>query len=415
MIATLSKPLKLSIPAVSRQLSKNRRELQLEIGIFKIHVLESSSKELTVEEWNTISQARKSYFAMWGGGDLRDEVKEDPFDGRVGDLYDTKHYIATVTNQKDKTSKVIVARKVSANIKCWTEEQLKNPYPWIAEDFSFWEINDLRIGKNIPLWDLLRNHLKKASPQAKYPEFDIPAISRVATLPFSEINKTPQQRDRTPIAFAAIQLLATDSDASPFHTLQIRQEFQDKVMVLSNISGRQIKFNFAKTEDVLALPKESMHLRRKSPHIRKLKINFPGYFLNSTSACELIRSLFEDGTIAAEDFISTIKNIYDEADRRGKGSKLCTILDQSSINLSGKFSNNINYQLLAETLTAPTTFKHITNRLHSDLPFANISCNDFKEKLINEVKDGPFSVLIRPSDIRHQAELLLLAAQRKYA
>src|SRR4030088_208406 len=114
-----------------------RRELRMRIGPFSVAVTEVPARSLTEREWDDVLLARRSYTAMWGGGSRADLFANDPLDGRDSDLYDTRHYLAWVSDAGGPC-KLVTMRKVTLDPSRLNGRQRADPFELLPVDIQFW-------------------------------------------------------------------------------------------------------------------------------------------------------------------------------------------------------------------------------------------------------------------------------------
>src|SRR5262249_2733388 len=150
----------------------------------------------------------------------------DPFDG-AEPPYRAWHYCADVTGDGEP-GKLVVMRKVTLAPSELTAEQRADPGELLPLDIRFWTVRT-DVG-SAPLWDALRNHSRRLAPGEEHPELRIASMGRVAAFPYGEQQRTARERERTAIAFAAIQLLATHGDPSLLYVWSLCPELRDRVV-----------------------------------------------------------------------------------------------------------------------------------------------------------------------------------------
>jgi hypothetical protein len=222
-------------------------------------------------------------------------------------------------------------------------------------------------------------------------------MGRTATFPYGEHHRTPRQRERTAVAFAAIQLLATCDDPNLFHVWSLCSEFRDRVLGVADAEGRPVAPDFTRTEAMLGLPPGSVRMDNSLPVVQEHKLAFPGYFIDNDDAARLLAFLLDGGQIAVSDLADGIRRVTDEE------PDLEPVLAAA------------DHRTLAEVLTRPRRFKHLAPRIASDQPFARMSAAEFRACLLHGTGDGPFSATVLPQAWAASARAVLVAAEEKYA
>jgi hypothetical protein len=378
-----------------------RRELRIRIGSFAVVVVEIPGRSVSDREWREIRRARGSYPAMWGGHDS-DVFARDPLDGAEAP-YRAWHYCACVTGD-DEPGKLVVMRKVTLAPSELTAEQRADPGDLLPLDIRFWTVRT-DVG-SAPLWDALRNHARRLAPNEEHPELRIASMGRVAAYPYGEQQRTARERERTAIAFAAIQLLATHGDPSLLYVWSLCPELQDRVVSMYDVDGTHVRPAFKSTEELLGLPNGSVSLDNGSPVVQEHKTTFPGYFVDNEDAARLIAGLLDEGRLTPADLREpTMRLIARESAAGG---------DQALIDELMALVVEPDHQRLADVLTRPRLFQYLVPLLTGTRPPARMTAAELRTLLLRGTRDGPFSSTVVPAAWAASAWEVMGAAERKY-
>lgn len=378
-----------------------RRELRLGVGSFSVVVSEIPGRSLSEGEWGDIRRARGSYPAMWGGHE-HDALADDPLDG-IDAPYRAWHYRAYVAGP-DEPTKLVVMRKVMLAPAELTPEQRADPGDLLPLDIRFWRVRS-DVG-TAPLWDALRNHASRLAPREQHPEFRIASMGRVAAFPFGEQQRTARERERTAIAFAAIQLLATHGDPSLLHVWSLCAELRDRVVSVRDVHGAQVAPAFTPTEELLGLPPGSVRLDNSSPLVQMHKTAFPGYFVDNDDAARLIAGLLDQGRLTMADLREpTMRLIARESAAGGDAALLDELVALAA---------EPDHRRLAEVLTRPRLFQYLVPLLTGKRPLSRMTAAELRALLVRDAGDGPFSAAVTPAAWAASAWAVLSAAERKY-
>jgi hypothetical protein len=371
-----------------------RRELRVRVGPFSVTVTEIPGRSLTDHEWQDIQLARRSYPAMWGeaGADI---FTSDPLDGRHGEPYDTRHYLAWVRDGA-VPCKLVTMRKVTLDPSRLTERQLADPFDLLPVDVQFWRVRTVG-GGSVRLWDVLRAHARRLAPHDEFAEFRITSTGRTGTFPFGERQRTIRERERTGIAFAATQVLAAHRDPSLLYVCSLCREFRDRVLGVVDVDGKYVPPAFTRTEDVLGLAPGSVGLDNGLRVVREHKAAFPGYFLDNDDAARLIAGLLERRRISVADLAGAIARLVEGESAGGRDWRHLDVL------LSAVGARD--HLRLAQVLTRPHLFKYLIPLISPGGPLA---------RLVREARDGPFSSVLVPSRWAASAASILQAVEAKY-
>ena len=392
--------------------SPGRREVKLSIGSMHVQVVEIRSDELTGEEWRTIQTARDSYASMWSqaNGSIG-EVQEDPLDGR--DLqeapYTVWHYIATVTSAGEQ-DKIITMRKVYYPLQRYCERDEMDPEEvlnWIEEylpdEISFWEIADHQTNTVHSLWEELRAMESRRL-------FDFSAISRAAIIPYVVAERDERTREKSGIAFAAIQLLAAIGSTGEFMFAQLCEELPKKALRIVDKQGQDVVLDFSPVTQTFGLTaQQTLRLNRGHPPVIQHLASFPGYWVDNTLAASTVTRLVKEGKVP-KDQIQTAWNrlrlhaiTKDEVMRKllkdiQNGSGMLSVSDLP-IDIE-----NVEEHIIT-LLTKPRYFKYM-------LPLEANSA--LYHGLVYESGDGPYPAALLPAAWEKSAQHLLRKAQEKY-
>jgi hypothetical protein len=377
-----------------------RRQLHLTIGPFAVEVTEVQGRSLTEREWQDVLLARRSYTAMWGdaGAAL---LANDPLDGRDCPLYDSRHYIAWIRDEASQ-GKLVTMRKVRLVASVLTGSQRADPFALLPSDIQFWAV-DAGSRRSVRLWDLLRAHGRRLAPDDDLAELRIAAIGRMGTFPCSEPERTPRHRERTAIAFAAIQMLAAHRDSNLLWTTMLCRELPDRVLGVADAAGACVAPAFTPTEEALGLPPGSVRLDNSQPAVREHKTTFPGYWVDNDAAARLVEGLMNEGQLASVDLRSAIAEAIGHARLAGRETRW---LEEAASTMAGA--------KLAEAVTRPRVFQHVMPRLASTMRSSRMSAPEFADLLIARAGDGPFSSTVMPAEWAASARAVLRAAEAKY-
>lgn len=408
---------RLAVEVAHREADK--RELVLNIGPMAVKVIEIPAAGLNDEEWSTIQAARQSYFAMWGGNSHKGEIEEDPFDGREEDSpYTTHHYLASVDMEGEPT-KFITMRKVIIRPD-WKGEPATLP-----DDLSVWSVRDRARQQEYPLWDVVLGLKGTDESVRQQGGLRVAAISRTGTFPYDAEEKKEIQRERTAVAFAAIQLLAADTQTEEEcpHFLSCMQcpEFPNKVLSIYDKTGNLVKLDFATTESTLALPPEyDVVLDNDNPKVQMLKTRFPGYWQNNETAATVLMQLVMQGRLRGNDLLKKpYALLVADISQATDGEKLSKLKATMPILKENIIDATPEELALVESflrlLTKSRNYKHAISLLTTEGKISpNLTGDELRDELIRRAGDGPYSSLLKPDMWRSSALNLLLHAKEKY-
>jgi hypothetical protein len=365
-------------------------------------VTEIPGRSLTEREWRDILLARRSYAAMWGGGGW-DILANDPLDGRDSPLYDTRHYLAWVRDG-DEAYKLVTMRKVRLVASALSARRRANPLPLLPIDIQMWRTRS-EDGRCAPLWEALKSLARRMAPRDELAEFRIASLSRMGTYPYAEPERTRRKRERTAVAYAAIQVLATYGDPSLLFVHSLCPEFQNRVLGVVDVEGVTVTPAFTRTEDMLGLPTASVGLDNALRIVRQHRASFPGYFVDNDDAARVIAELLDEGRLTVADLRSTVSNLVEQETLLGRDSRqleeLVMLLVQP------------DHGRLAEILTRPHLFKYLIPVIAGERPLSRMTLEEFRRRVLYATKDGPFSSTVVPSNWVASVWAVLEAAEVK--
>ena len=374
-----------------------RRELRIGVGPFAVAVTEVPGRSLAEREWRDILLARRSYAAMWGGA-CTDVIADDPLDGRDCAFYEAKHYLAWV---RDETgAKLVTMRKARVVPSELSAEQRADPSGLLPFDIRFW-----RAGE-VPLWEPLRAYARSLAPHEPLAEFRIAAMGRMAAWPHGEPKRTSRERERTAVAFAAIQLLAAHADSNLLWVWTLCPELRDRVTGVHDLDGVYVAPDFKRTETVLGLPPGSVRLDNGLPEVQEHRVAFPGYFLDNEDAAQVLAGLLDEGRLTVGDLVfAVVRLVHAEAALGTDDRQLEELVGLVALP---------DHQRLAAALTSPRHFKHLIPLLAGAQPLSRMANREFRDRILAETRDGPFSATVIPTEWAASIRAILEAAQEKY-
>jgi hypothetical protein len=285
-----------------------------------------------------------------------------------------------------------------------TAEQRADPGDLLPLDIRFWTVRT-DVG-SAPLWNALRNHARRMSPNEAHPELRIASMGRVAAYPYGEQQRTARERERTAIAFAAIQLLATHGDPSLLYVWSLCPELRDRVVSVYDVDGTHVRPAFTPTEEQLALPASSVLLDNGSAVVQEHKTTFPGYFVDNDDAARLIVRLLDDGRLTPADLREPIMRLVARESAAGGDAVL---MDELVALVAEP-----EHRRLAEVLTRPRLFQYLVPLLTGKRPPSRMTSDELRALLLRETRDGPFSSTVVPAAWAASAWAIVDAADRKY-
>ena len=272
-----------------------------------------------------------------------------------------------------------------------SEDELAAPYPYLPVDVLFWRVST--AAGSLPLWEPLRD----------LAGFRWAAIGRTGTSPFGEPERSEVERERTGVAFAAIQLLAAHGDDSLVWIDSLCAEFRDRVLGVRDRDGQYVSPAFTPAEETLGLPPGSVSLDDDLPVVRRHKMLFPGYFVDNADAARVLAALLDGGRLTVADLRPSIGRLLEaESGIGGAGRQLEELVALG------------DHRRLAELRTRPRLFKYLTPLLAGAEHPARMPAAELRQRLLFETGDGPFSSAVRPAAWSESALQVLLAVDGKY-
>jgi hypothetical protein len=354
---------------------------------------------MTDDEWREIELARRSLPRMWGapGGDMS-FLRFDPMDGRGpnASLYDARHYLAWVRDHGLGGVKLVTARVVRLRpsaLAGWEHD----PLPLLPTDLRVWCI---RAGAgSTPLWHRLTRFAKQLAPLDADAPFRVASIGRLTAYPAGQGDRSPRKRERTAVAWAAIQTLAALDDTSLLYVLTIRPELVSNVLTVGGVG-----MGFTASEETLGLPSGTVVLDDRLSQGEKL--GWPGYWVHSGDAAEALAALLAEGRVTLADLRPTIARLIEcESAIGGAGRELEELV---------AVSTSPDHRRLASLLTRPRLCKYLIPLLRGDEPLSRMSHTDFQTRLLFETRTAPFSCTVLPEQWAASAQAVLEAADRRY-
>lgn len=381
-----------------------RRELRCRVGPFAVTVTEVPGHALSDREWESIQLARRSYAAMWGGGRVVADWADDPFDGREAStsaLWDVRHYMAWIGDvETGDPPRLVTSRKVAPSLEGQAGASVDAGR---LLDVRFWRVGS--PAGYMSLWEPLRAFLHRLAPADELAERRVAAMGRVAAFPFG-MPQTPRQRERTAIAWAAIQVLAADHDGSLLHLRTVRPDFQDRVLAVRGVDGSLVRPAFARTEELLGLPDGSIGLDSDMPVVRAYKLSMPGYFVDERDAARLLLDLLDEGELTKDDLLPAIGRVIEEGSAIGlDGRQLEELLALNAV---------VPHDRLAALLARPRAMKHLIPLLTGREPLSRMPLTEFRRRFLHETGHAPISASGPPAAWSAGARTLLDAVEARW-
>ena len=409
---TISDPDALRRQGVTVRSSEDgRRELGLDLGrLGRVTVVESPAPALTDTEWSTILDARTAYQRMWGGGRQFQSLKEDPFDGRgaFARAYSTTHYIGSMATP-GKPDKVITMRKVALNR--YVLGLAGGETPPLVEDLSFWTVHDTQRGLDTPLAEVIKTRLEGwagLGPCASVAQLPIAALSRAGTLPHASAGaRDADDRNRSVVVYALMQVAAAQDDlAHALYAAQICEEFRTRVFALHLADHSRIELHYPPAARTLNLPDDRYRvvLDRANPVVRRMLWSFPGFWLDNTSLARVLIGLVDEGRVSPDQLRRAALRVLWSGDATQLGGRDTTRVSRLA---RGEHVSWSELHWFADLLARPRFAKYAA---HSLLRGAEV-----RRRILAEVGDGPYSVLVQPQQLLESALRLLSLAADMYA
>ncbi len=375
-------------------------------------MLESPARSLRRDELAGIERARRSY-GMWG--DASRAVQWDALDGLTGGGYDTRHYLAKVRDLADESGKVVATRMVRLLPAALTARQRARPHGLLSSDVAWWETTE-----GEPLWPHLRRYARQLAPRDRHAPLRVASIGRIATWPHGEGERPSRKRERTALAFAAIQLLATTDPTHLAFTIVLCTELPDLVLGITTTGGHRLTPAFPPAAQVLGLP--GLRLNRRLPEVQEHLWRYPGYWLDNDSAADRLREALDVGLVGLGDLQDAFQGIQCQAtveERERIARVRIGIVDPVMTEEEARevaagfrvarpprFDRAKHHRDLGRVLTWPRYARHLVPLLE-ERP-------GLRAHML-QAGDGPFCSILTPSTMAVGARALLLAAGRKYA
>lgn len=415
-----------------------RRSLRMSVGPMDVEVWGIPASQMGEEDWGLFKQARGSYNSMWGGNSLLDRIEEDPFDG-IGVTnvqFKTDHYYAVIGDSLEPP-KTLTLRKVSfvAARKVDTETSDFNKLI-LPDDVTFWQVKDVDTGQAIPFWSILRSYSNIGGTvisNSAASRLRLASLSRTGTYPYNIEEREEMQRERSGIAFAAMEILATDHDRNEFFVSQLCPEFRERVLSLRMVDGNLIMPAFYRSEDILNLPKNlKFELNNGNRDVYEHKTHFPGYWLDSALAKKVLLNLLEQGKLNPADFKTALDNVLVSCVGAREQTRLFKDLIKVGL-MDTKIPPTLPYvRSIFDRFTQPDNagqpidclmtflshsryFKYLEPVILKD-GFINdrLTGEELRWLLVHQAGDGPYSSTTTPQLLRQAAFDLLKAAKEKY-
>ncbi|HEY7200247.1 MAG TPA: hypothetical protein VIC57_08560 [Candidatus Dormibacteraeota bacterium] len=373
-----------------------RRELRMTVGPFRVVVSEIPGASMTRREWADVLLSRRSYTAMWGG-DGDEAFITDVHDGLDADArrVDARHYLAWVRDEATGPSKLVTMRKARLLPEGLTATQREDPFALLPIDVQLWRVAG--DGGFVPLWEVLRAHLREAAGNRPLAEFRFAAMGKTGTFPYAVQDRSARARERTAVAFACIQVLAALGDTCPVWVATLCPEFQDRVLGVRDVEGEYVAPAFTRTEDVLGLAPGSVSLDNDLGIVRRHKVARPGYFVDNADGARVLRELLDEGQLTMADLEPALSRLAEHRAIAG-----------------GPPARPVDRGWLAELLTQPRTFRFLVPLISGDDPLVGMPVARLRRRLVYETKDGPFSSTVLPVHWAASAWRVLDAVVEKY-
>lgn len=359
----------------------------MDVGPYSVAVTEVPGVSLTAEEWRNIALARLSYATLWGGPPDFSEMPVDPLDGHgpASLVYDARHYLARVRDAGLGSVKLVTARVVALRpgVRAEWPHDPRSLQPY---DLRFWQVRT--DGRLEPLWRQLESVAQRLAPGDDLARFRIACVGRLAAFPAGQRDRVSRLRERTAVAWAAIQVLAATDDPSLLYVLTIRPELASRVLTIGGLG-----MAFTPTEETLGLPPGSVTLDEVA--VRHHRLGWPGYWVHSGDAADALAELLEQGLVTIADLGPAMARLT-----KREPDDLGTALDRRN---------------LAALLTRPRLFKCLIPLLRGDEPLSLLSCSELQARLLFETRSAPYSCTVPPGRWAASARALLEAADRRHS
>lgn len=404
-----------------------KRILKFSIGDMDVKAVEVPADVISKTDWSRIQKARESYHKMWGGNGYHRVVEEDPFDGRSSEHlpFQTHHYIASIERLGEQT-KYLTLRRVSFNYDRAIDATgiPVDKGAVFPDDIAFWQVSNTITGQVMPFWNLLRDYSNINGLVVPYPtsqRLRVASLSRTGTYPYDVEERTEIQREKSGIAFAAMEILATDCRENDFLVSQLCSEFREGVLSLKTVEGNLVTPAFYPTTETLNLPPHIiLKLNNEHRGVYEHKAHFPGYWLDNNGAGRVFSELIEDGRLLAKDLVPTLREIFRDCTGR---DRIRLLKDLAKIGLDGlpaKDLDNFYWDVegckkIVLLLTRSRYSKYLVPMLNTSGQITDrLSGEELRSLLVYTAGDGPYSSTYTPSGLRKNAFDLLIAAKEKY-
>ena len=137
------------------------------------------------------------------------------------------------------------------------------------------------------------------------------------------------------------------------------------------------------------------------------KSKFPGYFVHNLDAARVLGELFDLGLVTLPDLAAAaahlVENDIDMLSRDGR--LLRELFDEVA---------RRDHRGLARRLAQPRAMKLLSPLLTGTEPLRRMSTEEFRTRLLDGTRDGPFSAMVVPKAWAASARSVLAAAIAKY-
>ncbi|HLX55396.1 MAG TPA: hypothetical protein VKR83_00075, partial [Ktedonobacteraceae bacterium] len=314
----------------------------------------------------------------------------------------------TCAGEEDK---IITMRKVYYSLRNFGEREHMDPEEflnWIEaylpDDISFWEIVNHQTNTVHSLWQELRaRELRRL--------FDFCAISRAGIIPYGVATKDERTREKSGIAFAAIQLLAVHGFTGDVILTQLCEELPQKALRIVDTGGQDVVLDFSPAAQTLGLTAyQTLRLNRGHPPVIQHLASFPGYWVDNTLAAATVTRLVKEGKVSTEQIQRAWERLKRDALAKEEVmSKLRKDLERDVAILSENEKVPTDIENVAEPiialLTQPRYFKYM-------LPLEENTA--LYRGVVYESGDGPYPAALLLEAWEKSAQHLLQKAQEKY-
>jgi hypothetical protein len=371
----------------------------MEVGPYAVVVTEVPGASVNSHEWRDIELARQSYRKIWGGSDSEVwALPIDPMDGRDcdADVYDARHYLAWIRDRGLGTVKLVTARIVVVRPHVLME-WAADPTCLLPPELRFWQV---RAGDGwMPLWQRLAWFARRFAADDLDAWFRVACFGKLAAFPAGERERSPRQRERTAVAAAAIQVLATMDESALLYAMTVRPELVSRVLTVAGVG-----LAFTRTEETLGLPQGSVTIDNRLARWHKL--GRPGYWIHSGDAADALAALLGQGRVTVADLGPAMARLIEgESAIGGAGRELEELVAVGA---------RPDHRRIAALLTRPRLCKYLIPLLRGDEPLAHLSCAELQGRLLFETRDAPYSCTVLPERWAESARAVLEAANGRY-